>query len=178
MDSLRTSGRFRGSRPALALALLAGLAGSGCYSFSGGGGFPSDVRTVYIAPFENRTDRFELEEQIFRKMTETLPRALGVRPAGEQVADAVVRGRIVRYEDGAQSYVPGQQGQVQVLQHQVTIVVSVEIVHIARNEILWESSSVTGRGEYSPDRQSDEAARVKAIEVLVQQIIDGAQSQW
>jgi hypothetical protein len=37
---------------------------------------------------------------------------------------------------------------------------------------------VTGRGEYSPDRQSDEAARVKAIELLVQQIIDGAQSQW
>ena len=158
--------------------VAAALLGSGCYSFSGGGGFPSDVKTVYIAPFENRTDRFDLEEQIFRKMTETLPRALGVRPGGEQVADAIVRGRIVRYEDGAQSYTPGQQGQVQVLQHQVTIVVAVEIVHVARNEILWESQSVTGRGEYSPDRQTDEAARTRAIEVLIQQIIDGAQSQW
>jgi len=158
--------------------LLAALSGAGCYSFSGGGGFPDTVKTVYIAPFENQTDRFELEEQIFRKLTETLPRALGVRPAGEQVANAIVRGKITRYEDGAQSYLPGQQGQVQVLQHQVTIVVSIEIIDVVKNEILWESQSVTGRGEYSPDRQTDEAARNKAIDVLIQQIIDGAQSQW
>lgn len=172
------SGRSAGSRRPAALLLLGVLLASGCYSFGGGGGFPSDVRTIYIAPLENRTDRFDLEELIFRKMTEALPRALGVRPGGEQVADAIVRGRIVRYEDGAQSYLPGQQGQVQVLQHQVTITVAIEIVHVARNEVLWESQSVTGRGEYSPDRQSDETARTKAIEVLVQQIIDGAQSQW
>jgi hypothetical protein len=107
-----------------------------------------------------------------------LPRALGVRPGGEQVADAIVRGKIMRYQDGAQSYVPGQRGQVQVLQHQVTIVVSVEIIDVAQNLILWESTSVTGRGEYSPDQQTDEAARDKAIDVLIQQIIDGAQSQW
>jgi hypothetical protein len=189
VGSRMTSGRSRGSRGAprarrsrviagAAAALLAGLVAPGCYTFSGGGGFPSDVKTVYIAPFENRTDRFELEEQIFRKMTETLPRALGVRPGGEQVADAIVRGTITRYDDGAQAYVPGQQGQVQVLQHQVTIAVSVEIIDVKRNEILWESQSVTGRGEYSPDRQTDEAARTKAIDVLIQQIIDGAQSQW
>jgi len=158
------------------VALLLGAAA--CYSFSGGGGFPDTVKTVYIAPFENQTDRFDLEEQIFRKLTETLPRALGVRPGGERVADAIVRGKIMRYEDGAQSYVPGQQGQVQVLQHQVTIVVSVEIIDVVKDEILWESQSVTGRGEYSPDRQTDEAARTKAIDVLIQQIIDGAQSQW
>jgi hypothetical protein len=168
------SGRSRGSR----LALLAALVSAGCYSFAGGGGFPSDVQTIYIAPFENRTDRFDLEEQVFRKLTETLPRALGVRPGGEQVADAIVRGRIMRYDDGAQSYRPGQQGQVQVLQHQVTITVSVEIVHVARDEVLWESSGVTGRGEYRPDTQTDEVARTTAIELLVQQIIDGAQSQW
>ena len=173
-----TPGRLRATSGRLAFVLAGLLLASACYSFSGGGGFPSDVRTIYIAPFENRTDRFELEELIFRKMTETLPRALGVRPGGEQVADAVVRGRIVRYEDGAQSYLPGQQGQVQVLQHQVTIVVSIEIVHVARNEILWESQSVTGRGEYAPNTQTDEVARTRAIEVLVQQIIDGAQSQW
>jgi len=171
------SGRFPATRPAFAAALLVALLG-GCYRFAGGGGFPDTVKTVYIAPFENRTDRFELEEQIYRKLSESLPRALGVRPAGEQTADAIVRGTITRYEDAAQSYVPGQQGSVQVLQHQVTIAVSIEIIDVVKNEVLWESTSVTGRGEYSPDRQTDEAARIKAIDVLIQQIIDGAQSQW
>jgi hypothetical protein len=175
MISRPRSGWFAAAEP-LALAALALLAA--CYRFSGGGGFPSDVRTIYIAPFENRTVQFDLGQQLFRKLTESLPRALGVRSAGEDVADAIVRGRILRYEDAAQSYRPGQQGNVEVIQHQVTVVVAIEIIHVQRNEILWESQAVTGRGEYRPDSQSDEVARAKALDVLIQQIIDGAQSQW
>ncbi len=171
------SGRFAIAETAAAVALAAVL--SGCYSFSGGGGFPSDVRTIYIAPFENQTVQFDLEQQVFRRLTEALPRALGLRARGEQAADAIVRGRIVRYEDAAQSYRPGQQGgSAQDVLHQVSIVVSIEFIHVRQNLILWESSGVTGRGEYRPDSQSDEVARTKALDALVQQIIDGAQSQW
>jgi hypothetical protein len=168
------SGRFLASSAALLATLVAGA----CYRFSGGGGFPSDVRTVYIAPFENKTVQFDLESQLFRRLTESLPRALGVRSASEANADAIVRGRIVRYDDVAQAYQPGQQGNVQVLQNQVTIVVAIEIVDRKRNEILWESQGVSGRGEYKPDSQNDEVARNKALDALIQQIIDGAQSQW
>ena len=133
---------------------------------------------MYIAPFENRTVQFELESELFRKLTETLPRALGVRVAGEETADAIVRGRITRYEDVAQSYRPGQQGNVQLLQNQVTIMVTVEIIDVKRNEILWDSQGVSGRGEYRPDSQEDRVAWEKALDSLIQQIIDGAQSQW
>ncbi|HXE81146.1 MAG TPA: hypothetical protein VNK41_10370, partial [Vicinamibacterales bacterium] len=70
------SGRF------VAASLAAALAAA-CYSFSGGGGFPDWVRTVYIAPFENNTVHLDLGDQLYAKMTENLPRALGVRPAGE-----------------------------------------------------------------------------------------------
>jgi hypothetical protein len=156
----------------------AALAASACYSFSGGGGFPSDVRTVYIAPFENRTAQFDLESELFRKMTDVLPRSLGIRPAGENVADAIVRGRIVRYEDVAQSYQPGSGTSVQVLSNQVTVTVAVEIIDVRNNVILWDSQSVSGRGEYRPDSQQDRTAWEKALDALIQQIIDGAQSQW
>lgn len=158
--------------PALLVALTA------CYSFSGGGGFPDEVDTVFIATFENQTVQFDLEQQLFRKMQETLPRSLGVRVAGEQNADAIVRGRIVRYDDAAQSYRPGQEGNVDVVEHQVTIVVAIEIIQVSENLILWESQSVTGRGLYRPDSQSDEVARDRALDNVIQQIIDGAQSQW
>jgi len=170
------SGRSAIVEATAAAAVVAVLAG--CYSFSGGGGFPSEVRTIYIAPFENQTVQFDLEQQVFRRLTEALPRALGLRAAGEQNADAIVRGRIVRYEDAAQSYRPGQQGAVQDVLHQVSIVVAIEFLDVRRNLILWESQGVTGRGEYRPDSQSDEVARTKALDALVQQIIDGAQSQW
>lgn len=173
MGFRKTSGRF-----ARISALAAMLAAAGCYSFSGGGGFPSSVRTVYIEPFENRTQQFDLETELFRKMQDALPRSLGVRPAGETVADAIVRGRIVRYEDVAQSYQPGSGSSVQVLSNQVTVTVAVEIVDVKNNVILWDSQSVTGRGEYRPDSQQDRTAWDKALDALIQQIIDGAQSQW
>jgi hypothetical protein len=155
------------------------LAVPSCYGFSGGGGFPSDIRTVYIAPFENRTDRFDIDQDFVRRLTENLPRALGVRLAGQEVADAIVRGRITNYSDAAQNYTTGAPGSVgEVLQHQVQITIAVELIDVKRNEILWDSQGLTGRGEYRPDSQDDQIARIKAIESLIQQIVDGAQSQW
>jgi hypothetical protein len=160
---------------ALALTLLVG----GCnYGLRGGGGFPSEIRTVYIAPIGNETVQFDLGQQIFRGLSERLPGALGLRPAGERVADAVVRGTVLRYEDVAQSYRPGQPGSVDVVQHQVQITASIQIIDVRNSVILYEAAAITGRGEYRPDTQSDDVARTRAIEFLIQQIINGAQSQW
>ena len=177
---LTRSRRIPGIRAAISFAAAVVLL-SGCnYGFRGGGGFPPDIRTIYIESFENTTPQFELDQLIFRELTERLPRALGVRPAGEVNADAIVRGRITRYEDAALNYRTnaGGSNQVEVLQQQVQVTVAVEIIDRRRNVILWESSTLTGRGDYNPDQQTDQDARAKAVETLVTQIIDGAQSQW
>lgn len=173
------SGRCRAAaRLAAVLALAAGIAGCN-YGFRGGGGFPSHVQSVYIAPLENETVQFDVDQQIFRQLTERLPRAFGVRLAGERSADAVVRGRVTRYEDAAQNYRPGQvEGSVEVLQHQVQITMNIQIIDVQRNEILYDGSGLSGRGEYRPDTQSEDVARTRAIEALIQQIVDRAQSQW
>ena len=148
------------------------------YSF-GGGGFPSDIKSLHIQSFENETVQFELDQQLFTKLQEKLPRALGVRPAGEGAADAILRGKIVRYEDAAQNYRPGgTQTGVEVLQHQVQITIAIELINKKNNTILWESTGLTGRGEYRPQNQSDREGREQALNHIVQQIIDGAQSQW
>ena len=173
---LRTSGNLS------ALCASALLLTSCNYGFSGGGGFPSDVRTIFIEAFENETVQVELDQQLFRKLNEKLPRALGARPGTEADADAHVRGRITRYEDVAQNYrstMGGQTSGVDVLTQQVQISVAVEIVDRKRNVILWESQSVVGRGEYRLDGGEDvTGARDKAMEHILQLIIDGAQSQW
>jgi hypothetical protein len=169
------------SRSAVASALVAvmTLPFTGClYGFRGGGGFPSDVRSIFIAPLENRTNQFDIDQEIARQLTNRVPSSLGVRLAGENAADAILRARITGYQDAAQNYTSSQPGTVEVLQHQVQITMAVEVVDVKRNEILWESQGLTGRGEYRPSTQTDQAARVQAIESLIQQIIDGAQSQW
>jgi outer membrane lipopolysaccharide assembly protein LptE/RlpB len=175
--SVPMSGSFRASSLLLlsAVALLAACN----YGFQGGGGFPPHVRTIYIAPIDNQTVQFDVDQQIFRLMSERLPRSLGVRLAGERAADAIVRSTVTGYEDVAQNYRPGQQqGSVEVIENQVQIRLSIQILDVQRNVILYESNGITGRGAYRPDSQTEESARNRAIELLIQQIIDGAQSQW
>lgn len=172
------SGYFRVSTrlaPILALSLLCGACN---YGLQGGGGFPAEIRTVYIAPLGNQTMQFDLGDEIFSAMREQLPRALGLSLAGERSADAVVRGTVTRYEDAAQNYRPGEPGTVDVLQHQVQITVSIQIIDVRNSEIIYEQTAVSGRGVYRPDTQSADIARTEAIEVLIQQIVNGAQSQW
>jgi hypothetical protein len=163
--------------PLAVAALLAVLLTACNYSFRAGGGFPADIRTVYIESFDNETVQLDISGQLFRVMTERVPRSLGIRPGGAAVADAVIRGRVLRYDDMAMTR-PGGAGTIEVLQHQVQITVAIQIIDVRRNEILWESTALSGRGEYRPETQTDDAARQIAIESIVRQVIDGAQSQW
>lgn len=168
--------RVRIRRRAAHAGLILGLTAAGaCYSFSGGGGFPNDIRTIYIAPFENTTPQFDLEQQVFTELQEELPRALGIRPGSEQTADAIVRGRIIRYDDRAQSNPISQPGPVV---HVVEIAVAVEIIDVKRNVVLWESSALTAQGEYRPESQDENVGRRIALDQLSQRILDGAQQQW
>jgi hypothetical protein len=165
-------------RAALLVVALAVVAGCN-YGFRGGGGFPPHVRTLYIAPIDNETVQFDIDQQIYREMTERLPRAFGVRLAGDRVADAVVRARVTRYDDIVQTQ-PGQQpGAVDVVQNQIQITMALQIVDVRRNEIIFEGTGLMGRGEYRPEQQqTEDAGRTRAIEALIQQIVDRAQSQW
>ncbi len=161
------------------LALAGVMAMSACnYSFRAGSFPPPHIRTVSIQPFDNETARFELSAELYDQLLRNLPSALGIRTAGEEVADAVVRGTINRYDVVAPNYRAGAAGQpAEVLQRQVNISVSVQIVDLVENVILWESSSVTARGEF-PEGSPEDEGRLRAIELLVQEIVDGAQSNW
>jgi len=152
---------------------------SGCnYSFVAGSFPPPHVRTIAIEPFDNTTARFEITAELYDELLQNLPGALGIRTAGADIADAIVRGTITRYDVVAPNYRAGQPGQAAtVLQRQVNISASVQIVDLVENVILWESNSVTALGQY-PEGSPEEGGRARAIELLVQEIVDGAQSNW
>lgn len=152
---------------------------SGCmYSFRAGSFPPEHINTIAIEPFDNETARFELSAELYDQLLRNLPGALGIRTAGADIADAIVRGSINRYDVVAPNYRAAQSGQAaQVLQRQVNISVSVEIIDLVENVILWESSNVTALGEF-PEGAPEDGGRARAIELLVQEIVDGAQSNW
>lgn len=160
------------------LGVLALLAVQGCsYGFRSGS-FPDHIRSVAILPFENDTNRFDLTQELHEQMLRELPRSLGIVNAGEEAADALVRGRITGYALSTPLFRPGQQDQINVLQRQVSLRIEVEIVDLVENVILFESSSLSTQGEYLEESQDEAVGRALAIELLVQRIIDGAQSNW
>jgi hypothetical protein len=165
-------------RALIVLVAFSLLCGGCSYGFEGGG-FPPHIRTIYIAPFENETPQFDLTQRLYQRMLEELPRRLGVRVAGEEAADAVLRGEIRRYDDVAQNYRPGSGNEPasNVISHEIQLQVSAQLVDVRDNVIRWEGS-VTGRGVYRPDSQQDEVGKLLAIESLIEQMVDGAQSQW
>jgi hypothetical protein len=105
----------------LGVLLTAVLAGSCNYSFRAGSFPPPHIRTIAIQPFENDTNRFEVSAELYEQLLRNLPGALGIRTAGADVADAIVRGSITRYDVAAPNYTAARgSGQpAQVLQRQV-----------------------------------------------------------
>ncbi|MDZ7779845.1 MAG: LptE family protein [Gemmatimonadota bacterium] len=161
-----------------AAALLAVVPTACNYSFQAGSFPPPHVRTIAIEPFENETDRFEVAGELYDELVRSLPGALGVNTAGLNVADAVVRGSVTRYDVQAPNYRAGAGGAAaEVLQREVRIAIRVEIVDRVENVILWESGSETAQGLFAEGAPEEEGRR-EAIDQLVQAIVDGAQSNW
>jgi hypothetical protein len=157
--------------------VLSVLGAAGClYGFGGGTGFPPHIKTVAVLPFENLTSEASLTNEINRAVREAVQGRLGLRPAGEAQADAIVKGTIQRYEPDIPIAFAGDQNQnVQVNRRKVQIVVQVQILDQRNNRVLWERATLSVEGDYT---STESEGRRKAIEKLITDIVDGAQSQW
>ncbi len=169
------SGPFA-SRSILVPALIgAGL--TGCLYGFAGGGLPPSIKTVALLPFDNQTAEPTLTQEVAVRVREAIQSRLGLRPASESQADAVVRGTIVRYEpDLPVQYTGGDDRAVSVTRRLVQITVSVEIMDQKQGKPLWQRSGLLLEGDYDPGQER--SGREKALDKLVTNIVEGAQSQW
>ncbi|HEX2451287.1 MAG TPA: DUF4136 domain-containing protein [Gemmatimonadales bacterium] len=161
------------------LASLSVLLLGGCLYGFAGGGLPSHIKTVAVLPFDNQTPEPTLTQEINTAVREAVEGRLGLRQASERQADAVVRGTITRYEPDLPVAFTGDaegEGAVTVTRRLVQISVSVEILDQANNKPLWQRSGLLLEGDYDPGREVD--GREKALDKLVTNIVEGAQSQW
>jgi hypothetical protein len=159
------------------LVSLSPLALCGCLYGFAGGGFPPNIKTVAILPFDNQTAEPTLTQEVSVRVREAVESRLGLRQAGQNQADALVRGTITRYEpDLPVAYTGDENNQVTVTRRLVQITVSVEILDQRQNKTLWERKGLLLEGDYQPGQEVQ--GREKALDKLVTNIVEGAQSQW
>jgi len=166
------SGTFR------SVALAALCAASACgvrYGFSQGA-FPAHVRTMAVLPFENKTSSAELQGELLENMRTRLRQRLGVRDAAEDKADAIVRGTIVSYEPDVPVAFSADPRQAVSARRRLQITVDVEITDQTTGKTLWQRRGLRAEGEYAERAEPD--GRKMAIEKIVSDIVEGAQSQW
>lgn len=158
------------------LIILAALVGCGVrYGFAGGG-LPSNIRTMSVLPFDNQTTSPEVQRELLDLMRKELQRRLGVRDASESRADAVVRGVISAYDVDVPVAVSANPSQAVSARRRLQVTVDVEIVEQANGRVLFQRKGMRGEGDY--DERAEPEGRRKAIEKIVNDIVEGAQSQW
>jgi hypothetical protein len=175
LPSIRRSGRSRRLASLCALLLLAPTACITRYGFVGGG-LPSHIRTLAIVPFDNETSSPDLPRELYDAMRRDFQPRLGVRDAAQDRADALVRGIVRTYVVGMPIGISADEQQSLTSRRRLQIVLDVQIVDQTNNKTIFERKSLRAEAEYS---ESDEpAGRREAIKRLVNDMVEGAQSQW
>lgn len=146
------------------------------YSLSSGGGLPSHVKSVAVIPFENETTSSELTTELQQILRKELDSRLGLREATESRAGAVVRGTITKYEADVPVGFSADPARATSARRKLQISVDVEIIDQTTGRTLYERKGLQAEGEY-PER-GEEGARKQALQKIVSDIIEGAQSQW
>lgn len=155
--------------------MLIGLTACIPYGFAGGG-LPSHVRTVAVIPFENLTATPEIQQELALALRTELRNRLGLREAAENRAGAIVRGTIQRYEtDIPIGYSATNKNQTSA-RRQLQIAVDIEMIEQASGKLLWQRKGLLAEGQY--EERGEAAGRRQAIERIVNEMIQGAQSQW
>jgi hypothetical protein len=156
----------------LSLVLLTGC----LYSLSGGGGLPRHIRTVAVIPFENETANPEVAGELHLALRKTLGDRLGLREAPENRASAIVTGTIRKYEPDVPVGFSANPAMATTARRRVQVVVDVKIVDQTTGKTLFERTGLQAEGEYA--ERSEPAGRKQALDRIVSDIIEGAQSQW
>jgi hypothetical protein len=129
-----------------------------------------------IQPFENQTPAAELQNELFESMRKELQKRLGVRDAPQERADALVRGTIVGYDADIAVAFSADPRQAVSARRRLQITVDVEILDQTTGKVLWQKRALRAEGEYA--ERAEPEGRKQAILKIVDDIVQGAQSQW
>jgi hypothetical protein len=165
-----------GLRSSLLLCVLAALGCGGIHYGFAGGGLPSNIRTMAVLPFDNQTTSPEVQRELLDAMRKELQHRLGVRDAAESRADAVVRGVISAYDVDVPVGISASPSQAVTAVRRLQVTVDIEIIEQDNGRVLFQRKGMRGEGDY--DERAEAAGRQKAIAKIVNDIVEGAQSQW
>ncbi len=166
------------------LALLAGTAllAAGCgYALVGRGtNIPSDVHKVYLSPFENRTERQQVDQYVTEAIAnELVKRRQFNMVSDESTADADLSGAVVGF--GLTPITFDNQGRA--TEYEIAVTAQVEFKRRPGGEVLWKNDHYQFRETYEVDtseagfldreEQAIKDAAQRFAETMVSDLLEG-----
>jgi outer membrane lipopolysaccharide assembly protein LptE/RlpB len=148
----------------LAVALI-----SGCgYRFSGSGSLPRDVKQVFVAMLENRTEETGIESILTNDLIYEFSRS-GTFAKGKQQADALLTGVIDAVTKGTISRISVNTSQ----ERRVSLIISFRLTG-KDGEVLWSARRMSENEVYlvEKDKETTEHNRRLAIRRLSKRLAE------
>lgn len=149
---------------------------SGCgYTLVGRGSLPRHIKTIAIPIFENITLEQGVEDIVTQSIREVYVHGGKVNLVAEDEADALLTGTILIYKANE----PLAYNDLnEISKYKLTVRVSVKLVDLKKNEIIWQDENLTEDDAYfgGPDvnpteeQQNEEEALGRLAEGLAERV--------
>lgn len=162
-------------------ALLLALSGCGYALVGRGSNIPEDVKSVYLKPLENRTQRSQVEQALTRAVADELVTRQRFAVVGSpDQANAEISGAVTSF--GVTPVTFDEEGRA--TQYEISVTAQITFKRLGTSEeVLWRSDRYTFRENYDVDpadpdffNREDEAieeASERFAETLVTSLLEG-----
>ena len=158
----------------LVLFVLFSLYGCGIYSFTNTS-MPQHLENVTIPLFINGSMESGIAEEITYQLSNSM-QDNGLKTVSSG-GDAVIEGKVLNYDNKPYEYTAKRALNVDVESYVVRIKVEVEFRDEVKDKVLY-SGKIYGEGIYDFNEEDEETGKTRAIEDVIQQIIDNSVTGW
>jgi hypothetical protein len=151
------------------------LTGCGVYTFSGST-LPSHLKTVDIPLFINQSLQPGVAEDITAELNKQVQESNLLKPVS-QGSDATFNGKVLSYKNHPYTYGTQSLREVNVSSYSVTISVEVEFYDNKKDKVLYKGV-ITEEGIYDFNTETEETGKRKAVEKIIDQIMQNSVQSW
>ena len=128
----------------LIMGFISCLCSCGYHFADKSGGLPSDIKTVAIPFFVNKTFEPAIENFFTNALIDEFIRRGMVRLGGVDGSDAVIKGAVTSFSTSPISF----DGNGRALEYRASVILKVSFIRNDNGAVLWEATELPGQHEY------------------------------
>ena len=155
--------------------LCISFAGCGVYTFSGST-LPSHLKTVDIPLFKNQSLKPGVAEEITAELNREVQETNLLKPVSQN-SDASFLGTVLSYDNRPYTYGSKSVRDIDVSSYSVKISVEVEFLDNKKDKTIYKGV-ITEDGIYDFEKETEEDGKKRAVERIIDKIMQNSVQSW